>query len=230
MRLYRRLQFGRLIDLSVLDTRQWRTDQACGDGSHSNCAEADNPSRTILGQDQERWLFDNLADVNATWTVLGQQVPTYARDMKATASDQRFSMDKWDGYTVARRRLYARLQETKAPNPVVLSGDVHLHFAADLKTDYGNPRSASLGVELTNSSITSGGDGTEVMANWDRIQADNPHIKLHSGKRGYISCTATPKSLRADFKTVDQVTAAGAPVHVAGAIVTETGQRAGTPD
>ena len=81
MRIYRRLQFGNLIDLNVLDTRQWRSDQACGDGVTTNCAEALDPARTILGSEQETWLFDNLGRAKATWTVIGQQVPTYARDM-----------------------------------------------------------------------------------------------------------------------------------------------------
>lgn len=223
MRLYRRLQFGRLIDLSVLDTRQWRTDQACGDGSHSACAEADDQARTILGADQEQWLFDGLAQKRATWTVLGQQVPTYVRDMKSVAPDARYSMDKWDGYAVSRRRLYSRLQEARTPNPIVLSGDVHLHFGADLKADYGDVRSATVGVELTNTSITSNGDGTSVQAGWDRIQSDNPHIKMHSAKRGYISCTATTKAMRADFKIVERVSTAAEPSKSAGVLVVEAG-------
>src|SRR5690242_18993481 len=80
MRLYRRLQFGNLVDLSVLDTRQWRTDQACGDGSRTNCAEALDPARTMMGPEQEKWLFDNLAAAKAKWTVIGQQVYSFAFD------------------------------------------------------------------------------------------------------------------------------------------------------
>ena len=71
-------------------------------------------------------------------------------------------MDKWDGYVASRQRLYARLKETKAPNPIVLSGDVHVHYGADLKLDFENPRSETVGVEFTNTSVTSGGDGAEV--------------------------------------------------------------------
>ena len=66
--------------------------------------------------------------VKATWTILGQQVPTFARDLAGSNPLGRFSMDKWDGYTAARQRLFNRLRETKAPNPVVLSGDVHVHY------------------------------------------------------------------------------------------------------
>ena len=109
--------------------------------SATGCAAALDPARSILGSTQEQWLFEQLGTVKATWTVLGQQVPTFARDNKAAAPNGRYSMDKWDGYVASRERLYARLKETKAPNPVVLSGDVHVHYGADLKLDFANPRS-----------------------------------------------------------------------------------------
>jgi hypothetical protein len=98
LRLYRRLRFGNLVDLSVLDTRQYRSRQACGGGARSDCAEALDPARSILGAEQERWLFGNLADARARWTVLGQQVPTFARDQAAANPAGRFAMDKWDGF------------------------------------------------------------------------------------------------------------------------------------
>jgi alkaline phosphatase D len=230
MRIYRRLQFGNLIDLNVLDTRQWRSRQACRDGVTTNCAEALEPTRTILGDEQERWLFDRLGRAKARWTVLGQQVPTFARDMVKAFPDGRFSMDKWDGYAAARRRLYARLQETKAPNPIVLSGDVHVHFGADLKLDFTDPRSATIGVELTNSSVTSGSDGNDVSAMWDAIKGDNPHIKYHSARRGYIACTATPSTMRADFKILDRVTVPDAPTRTGGSLVVEAGRPGSTTD
>ena len=133
-------------------------------------------------------------------------------------------MDKWDGYTASRQRLYARLKETKAPNPIVLSGDVHTHWCADLKLDFANPKSETVGVELTNTSITSGGDGLDVQPNWEQIRGDNPHIAYHSARRGYISCTATPATMRADFKILDKVSTPGAPVRIGGSLVVEAGR------
>lgn len=224
MRIYRRLQFGNLIDLSVLDTRQWRSDQACGDGARTDCAEALDPARTMLGAEQERWLFDNLPTVRARWTVLGQQVYSFARDMAKAAPAGRFSMDKWDGYVAARNRLYARLKETRAPNPIVISGDVHQHFGADLKLDFANPRSETIGVEFTNTSISAGGDGTDVAPNWDLIKGDNPHIKYHSARRGYIACTASQAAMRADFKILNRVTVPDQPATVGGSLVVEAGR------
>jgi alkaline phosphatase D len=224
LRLYRRLQFGTLIDLSVLDTRQFRSKQACGGGSETGCTAASDPSRTILGSTQEQWLFEQLAMARATWTVLGQQVPTFARDMMKTSPKGRFSMDKWDGYAASRGRLYARLKETKAPNPVVLSGDVHVHYGADLKLDFEKPGSETVGVEFTNTSVTSGGDGADVSGTWERIRPDNPHIKYHSSRRGYIACTATPATMRADFKVLERVTIPDAPERLGGSLVVEAGR------
>jgi alkaline phosphatase D len=224
MRIYRHLRFGNLIDLSVLDTRQWRSDQACGGGTRTDCVEVLDPGRTMLGAEQERWLFENLANVRARWTVLGQQVYSFVRDLAKTNPAGRFSMDKWDGYVAARDRLYARLKETKAPNPIVLSGDVHQHYGADLKLDFANPRSETIGVEFTNTSISAGGDGADVSPIWDLIKGDNPHIRYHSARRGYIACTATPATMRADFMILDRVTAQDQPVRVGGSLVVEAGR------
>ncbi len=139
-------------------------------------------------------------------------------------------MDKWDGYVAARQRLYNRLLEARAPNPIVLSGDVHQHYGADLKLDFTNPRSRTVGVEFTNTAVTTTGDGADVGATWEATKADNPHIKFHSARRGYIACTATPGQMRADFKVVDKVTVPDLPVRVAGSLVVEAGRPGGNTD
>jgi alkaline phosphatase D len=224
MKVYRRLRFGNLVDFSVLDTRQFRSKQACAGAPSTGCAAAHDPARTILGKVQEQWLFEQLAAARARWTLLGQQVPTFARDMQKATPASRYSMDKWDGYTAARDRLYARLRETQAPNPIVLSGDVHVHFGADLKLDFENPRSETVGVEFTNTAVTSGSDGADVQATWERIRGDNPHIKYHSARRGYIACTATQKTMTADFKILDKVTIPDVPERTGGSLVVEAGR------
>ena len=230
MRLYRRLQFGSLIDLSVLDTRQWRSDQACGDGLRTDCAERLAATRTMMGAEQEQWLFDNLATVKARWTVIGQQVYSFAFDRSKANPNGQFSMDKWDGYVAARQRLYNRLVETHAPNPIVLSGDVHQHYGADLKLDFTDPRSRAVGVEFTNTAATTNGDGSDVSATWDVVKGDNPHIKFHSNRRGYIACTATPSQMRADFKVIEKVSVPDLPARIAGSIVVASGRPGGHTD
>jgi alkaline phosphatase D len=222
--LYRHFAFGSLIDFTALDTRQYRSNQACGGGSVSSCAQAADPGRTMLGAAQEQWLFDRIGRARATWTVLGQQVPTFVRDYLGTAPDGRFQMDKWDGYTAARDRLFSRLVETAAPNPVVLSGDVHVHYAADLRRDFARPDSPVIGVELTNTSVTSNGDGAEQAGGWDVLQRHNPHLRFNSARRGYIACAASASALRSDFRVVDRVTAPGADERSAGVWVVEAGR------
>jgi alkaline phosphatase D len=228
MRIYRRLQFGDLIDLSVLDTRQWRSDQACGDGLRT-CPASLDAARTMLGAEQEKWLFDNIAGARARWTVLGQQVYSFARDFAKADPNARFGMDVWDGYPAARTRLYTRLKETRAPNPIVLSGDVHVHFGADLKLDFTDARSEPIAVEFTNTSISAGGDGADVAGNWEQIRSANPHIRYHAARRGYIACTATPAQMRADFKILDRVSLHDAPTRVGGSLVVEAGRPGSNP-
>jgi alkaline phosphatase D len=224
MRIYRRLQFGSLIDLSMLDTRQWRSDQACNDGTKT-CPASLDPARTMLGAEQEKWVFDNLATAKAQWTVLSQQVYSFARDLVKQNPDARFNMDVWDGYPAARQRLYSRIKETKAPNPIVISGDVHVHYGADLKLDFTDPKSEIVATEFTNTSVSASGDGADVAANWEAVRGVNPHIRYHSARRGYIACTATPQTMRADFRILDRVTVADAPMKTGGSLVVEAGKR-----
>ncbi len=69
MQLYRRLGWGSLATFHVLDTRQYRDDQACGDGTRIGCTDRLDPARTLTGDTQERWLLDGAAakegDLNA---------------------------------------------------------------------------------------------------------------------------------------------------------------------
>ena len=157
--------------------------------------------------------------------MLSQQVYSFARDFVKANPDARFNMDVWDGYPAARQRLYSRIKETKAPNPILLSGDVHVHYGADLKLDFTDPRSETVATEFTNTSISSGGDGADVSANWDAVRAGNEHIRYHSARRGYIACTATPATMRADFKILDRITVPDAPIKVGGSLVVEAGKR-----
>lgn len=223
MQIYRRLRFGSLVDLTVLDTRQYRSDQACGDGTRTGCADALDAKRTMLGDEQERWLFENLASARARWTLVGQQVYSFARDYGKVAPDGRYSMDKWDGYVGARNRFYARLKEARPPNPIVISGDVHAHYGAELKMDFADPRSETVGVEITNTSISAGGDGSDVAADWEATRADNPHIKYHGNRRGFIACTVTHGQMRAEFRSLERVTQPDAPLRSAPAFVVEAG-------
>ncbi|MFI0819017.1 alkaline phosphatase D family protein [Streptomyces sp. NPDC021098] len=222
MRLYRRFHYGRLAQFDILDTRQYRSDQAYGDGWQYPGPESEDPSRTLTGATQERWLLDGFRRSTATWNVLPQQV-TFSQRKNTTADRSKLSMDAWDGYPASRERVLAGVEQAGIENFVVLTGDVHVHYAFDIKKDFNNPSSKTLGVELVGTSITSGKDGADKPANWSTMTAANPHMKFYNGRRGYVTVTLDGSQARADYKTVSAVTTPGAPLTTAASFVTEAG-------
>jgi alkaline phosphatase D len=222
MHLFRRLRFGRLLDMHVLDTRQFRSDQPCGDGAKPRCADALPSTQTMLGEEQERWLERGLRDTRARWSVLANQV-MIAQVKRGTPEAPTYAMDKWDGYVAARERLLRILSETPRLNPIVVTGDVHSNWVADLKADFENPSSQTLATEFTGTSMSSGGDGSE--GSVDRIQSMNPHVKFFNGRRGYVRVQLTQKTCTADYRVLPYVTKPGAPVATRASFIVENGRR-----
>ena len=202
--LYRRVQWGKLAMFHMLDTRQYRNDQACGDG-WKVCSDADLANRSLPGNAQETWLLDGLNQHAATWDVIGQQV-FFARRFNAAGEA---SMDSWDGYRAARARIQNGWVQRGTRNPVVLTGDVHRSWANNLKADYANPSSATIGTELVTTSVTSGANGSGSTTVPD--QANNPHLRFYVDRRGYVKTTITQSQLRADFRILSSVSEHGAP-------------------
>ena len=223
MQLYRRLPYGQLIDLAMLDTRQYRTDQPNGDGVKPLIDGAIDPKGTILGDVQERWLMQSLLQSTAVWNVLGQQVMIARVDM-APGADAKFSMDKWAGYDVATKRLLNFLAERKVSNPVVLTGDIHCNWCNDLKVDFDKPTEATIGTEFVGTSISSGGNGKQEEKKQEAVMAENPFVKFFNAERGYVSCTITPKDWRSDYKVVEYIDKPGAPLVNRRSFVVEEGK------
>lgn len=213
MQLYRRLRFGDLVDLHVLDTRQYRSDQV------PDKARFD-PERTILGLEQESWLKSALAGPTARWNVLAQQVFFSQRDF-ASGPAVDVSNDAWDNYVTARNGLRDHFVSAGTSNPVVLTGDVHANYVCDVKADFDDPGSATVATELVGTSITTGGDGRDQNPG-DTVQLEeNPHIKFINRNRGYVRNLVTPAGWTTDFRVVDAVTTPGAPVRTRASFVIE---------
>ncbi|MDQ0777666.1 alkaline phosphatase D [Streptomyces aurantiacus] len=224
MQLYRRLNWGRLAQFDILDTRQYRSDQAYGDGADVPGPESDDPSRTITGATQERWLLDGWRASKALWNVVPQQVTFSQRKLDLNEA-AKMSMDAWDGYRASRGRVLAGAKAAGVDNLMVLTGDVHVGYAFDIKDDFDDSASRTLGTEIVTTSVTSGRDGAEKPANWDTYTRANPHLKFYNGRRGYTTVRLGRDSARADFKTVVAVTTPGAPITTAAAFVTEVGDQ-----
>jgi alkaline phosphatase D len=226
---YRRFRFGSLADVAVLDTRQYRSLQPCGDGFKANCSEASEPGRSMLGAKQEQWLAEGLRDSEATWQVLAQQVLFSQFDWRSypwvpDTGHPAPNLDAWDGTRAARDRVMDMLRHARSKNAVVLTGDVHRGAAFELKDDWQKPASACVGVEFLATSISSGGDGFAKMPNADALHANNPHLKFISDQRGYSRHVVTPQRWQADFRVVDQVRAQGGTVSTARSFVVEAGK------
>ncbi|GAA2395106.1 alkaline phosphatase D family protein [Streptomyces coeruleofuscus] len=198
IRMYRRLEFGRLARLNVLDTRQYRSDQA------TSQAGAQDPSLTMLGARQKQWLLNGLQGSPARWNLIASQIMMAETDLQVGEGKLWF-YDAWDGYQAERNRF---LQEfKKVRNPVVLSGDRHLTMISDLKVDYADPDSAVVGAEFVGTSISSNGDQDQAAfrREWDPRRPDNPHWKLLDAHRGYHLFDVRRDGIDAQVRVVDTV-------------------------
>jgi len=197
--IYRAVQWGDLLGITLLDTRQYRTDQACNDVTLSTeppCDELFEEGRTLTGDRQEQFLYDTIGNQQTVWNVIGQQV--VMTDL--TFNGAVLNFDQWDGYPANRKRILAHLAEQAIPNVVVLTGDIHLAGVGQLHSD--DPgSSAPVGVEFVATSISSSGNIpaslTELVKSFpDVIDAELVH-------RGYILHTVTPAAWSAEYRIVD---------------------------
>jgi alkaline phosphatase D len=200
IQMYRRLDFGHLARLHLLDTRQFRSDQAVDQ------AGAWDPSRTMLGAGQKRWLLDGLHHSRARWNLIASQIMLAETDLQV-GEGKLWYYDAWDGYQVERNALLGELQTVR--NPVVLSGDRHLTMISDLKRDFADPNSAVVGAEFVGTSISSGGDSDYAAFDkeWDPRRADNPHWKLVDTHRGYHLFDVRRDGIDAQVRAVSTVLA-----------------------
>lgn len=232
LRLHRRLSFGALLDLHVLDTRQYRTDQPCGDEFQPHCAGRDAPTATLLGREQRDWLFNGLRNSRARWNALAQQVmmaqinqqPWMAHIRTGDRVPPLFNMDAWDGYRHERKRLFDLLDDHRLTSTVVLTGDTHNGWASDLRSNFDDPKSRVLATEFGATSIASGGDGADTHP-WTAAMLDaNRHVRFFSDRRGYLACEVTPAQWRADFRVVDRVGAPGGKLSTSASFVVDHGR------
>jgi alkaline phosphatase D len=221
VRIYGSVDWGRLARFYVLDTRQYRSVQVCpnpptaercdfehgrktlfGGAGGANfidplepaCKAAlADPSRTVLGDEQERWLDGALGESAAGWNILAQNVMMMTV-AEGTLESLRHHSDAWAGYPPARERLLASLLKRGTVNPVVLTGDIHSFWVNEVANAAGRP----VAVELVASSIAT--------STYDKSVALplNPGAKFHDGlHNGYVRCELGRERLRADIVTID---------------------------
>jgi alkaline phosphatase D len=222
MLLHRALDWGRLAQLQLIDTRQNRPQRTCdalsAGKSIPDCSERTDPSRSLLGAPQERWLMETLADSRGRWNLLSQQ---YAMgELKRLRPEGlRYSNDGWDGYAQTRRRIFEQWRDAKVSNPLVLGGDIHTFIAGDLALEPGGPPIAS---EFVGGSISSlGADNVSLLP----LQAANPAMRFIDGEvRGYGLLELTPEAASITFRAVQSALAPTSPAHDLARFVVENGR------
>ena len=219
---YRRLAVGDLLTVNVLDTRQYRTGTTCGARVMAGCAEALEPNRTMLGEAQERWLYDSFGKP-LRWTLLAQQIPIMRQDRNVDPPIFGPSMDKWDGTVAARDRLFAAVAQAKLRNLISVAGDIHVNCAGELKKNFDDEKSATLGVDFTTTSISALGDGFDLNTRYKTLMQQDPHIKFYNGQRGYVRHVVTPQRWQADYQVLDKVSTPGGVMSTRKSFVVDSG-------
>ncbi|MEU7769421.1 alkaline phosphatase D family protein [Nocardia sp. NPDC049190] len=220
--LHRRYRFGDLAEITLLDTRQYRTRQACGGTVTKHCADRFATGRTILGAQQRDWLIDGFTDSPARWQVIGNQVGMSQNDSDPGTAVA-VSTDSWDGYVADRNTVLAAAADRGVRNLVVVTGDRHENQAARLRRDYSDPESPVVAAEFTGTSITSNGDGADLNDKGRVLLAANPDIEFFNAQRGYVRVELDHHLWRNDFRVVPYVRRPGAPVRTRASYVVEDG-------
>lgn len=222
--LYRRLDYGTLATFHVLDTRQYRTDQPAGPRRQSPGSQVLDPTATMLGAGQRRWLFDGLASSRAQWNIIAQQVIMAQVDVSTAGPGPIVDVDKWAGYEHERREILRFLRDRRIANPVVITGDIHSNWANELAADFDDPATPPVAVEFVGTSISSGGHGVDQPKHLEALLARNPVVKFHNNERGYVRCEVTPEEWRTDFRTVPDITRRGGPLRTRASFRVAAGQ------
>lgn len=234
MRLYRRFSWGKMAEISLLDTRQYCTDQPCGDGLKERCAAALSESQTMTGPEQERWLLNGLDSSQATWNVIAQQTMLAEYDFNSAPGEgpgrELFNMDQWDGYVAARNRILGYVEKRRPSNPVVITGDIHSSWAFDLKADFDREEGRTIGTEFVGTSISSSFPQAFI-APVEAALPDNPHTKFFDGaNRGYVVCDLNQERWETTFRGVPTAPGNGgvfvkeAPAFTVARFIVENGQ------
>jgi alkaline phosphatase D len=207
MRLYDRYRFGDLVELSVLDDRQYRSHNACHAEKIrgrllTDCAERLDAGRTMLGAEQEAWFASGMARASARWNVIAQQ--TLMAELDRGEGDKHvYWADGWDGYPVARQRLLEAVASSPTKDTLVLGGDVHSFWATDLRRDFADPKAPTVATEFVGGSITSQGPPANRLP---PLLAKHPYVRAAASEvYGYGLVTLDRQKALAAFRVVGDV-------------------------
>lgn len=202
LRMHDLFRFGP-AQVHLLDTRQYRSDQLCGDAAfpgQAYCAGSDDPARGALGREQEAWLFDALRRSDAPFNVLASQIWLAPYRFNKANEPLAVNQDSWDGYAPARQRLVDVLA-SGVSNPVSISGDWHCAAAMTLHADPFDAKSRRVGHEFAGTSIASDCGWVLEM---EQQRSENPHVRhLNGRQRGYCRFEVDRRNWKTTYRVVN---------------------------
>ncbi|KWT58516.1 alkaline phosphatase [Streptomyces albus subsp. albus] len=223
---YRRLRFGKLADLHLLDLRSFR-DQQAGVGS----GKVDDPDRTITGRAQLDWLKAGLERSDTAWRLVGTSVmisqvafgsvPAHllaplAELLGLPKEGLAVNTDQWDGYTDDRRELLTHLRDRGIGNTVFLTGDIHMAWANEVPVKAATyPSAPPVATEFVVTSVTSDNvddflhvaPHTVSLVGVAAVRAANRHVKwVDMDSHGYGVLDVTAERTQMDYFTVSDRT------------------------
>lgn len=221
LRIYSGYDFGRQLRINLMDTRQYRSDQPCGQvmPADDDCDGRYNNDTSMMGNERELWLGRQLRGSRERWNVLAQQ--TWFSRFRYP--NNQYNMDQWDGYVSDQNRLLQRLSDPELSNPVVLSGDWHCGCAMDITESFDDPESTPVAAELASTSISSACRWAPAV---EAALPENPQVQYYSGdRRGYVWCNFDEDRLQAEYRLVEDSSSPDSSVSVDKELQVLTGVR-----
>ncbi len=228
LRLYRAFDFGCLLRMSVLDTRQYRTDQP-PDILQDFGLEASgeqNAGGTLTGAIQERWLQRKLSGSAARWNVIAQQTMMSRTRFPASLNGSTFltNLDQWDGYAPFRERVLSFVRDSQVTNPVVLSGDIHSTWMNDIVVDPDDPHAPVVASEFVSTSISSAFLDAFDTPIKQTLSTLNPRTRYYDGsRRGYLLMDVNSQRWLTQARTVASIASRTSPISTTAAFAVEAG-------
>lgn len=215
LRIWRTFQLGNLVDLIMLDTRQY--DRSITDLYWNTEYVADisnDAGRSLMGSRQEHWFYNQLSQSSArgaTWRIVGSQIVFSRINESLPGASSTFDYDAWDGYQSNRNRTLNHLYSQGIGNNIFLSGDSHASWVSDLvwlgEKNYSSDTGAgAIGVEFAGTAVTSpcpaGANISLAVANEAStlLQSYNAELQWQDlYYRGYYELHISPEQVLANF-------------------------------
>ncbi|KAE9988944.1 hypothetical protein EG327_003157 [Venturia inaequalis] len=214
LRIWRTFSMGKLLDLVMLDTRNYDRSITTLDYNNEYIYDISNDAgRSLMGSRQENWFYRTLSDSSsrgATWRIIGNQIIFSRINITSWFGtfENPFNGDQWDGYMANRNRTLKHLYDNEIGNNIFLAGDSHANWVSDLvwldEEDYDTQTGANaIGAEFAGTAVTSSGFGGTISsanAQAQKLVEDNVELKWNEGYyRGYFELQISPKEVKASY-------------------------------